>query len=215
MEKIKLAIPTINLLECRRLKGGYHDEFYGNELDASCCIADGPGDDYPDVEDQEPEYDPSDNNEYCDRDEDLDNSKEENTTDRSDDSRPENNGDNTDYDVNAAVEYLRNNAHASSQGQCAKAVREALEAGGLNTDGRPGSAKDYDDFLPTLGFHMVDLTDYTPQAGDIIVHEAQEGHPHGHIAMYDGEKWISDFEQRDEFGGRAYRENPDYTIWRR
>ena len=70
-------------------------------------------------------------------------------------------GDKLDYDVNAAVEHLKNNAHEKSQGQCAKAVREALEAGGLNTDGRPASAKVYDNFLPTLGFHKVYLTDYT------------------------------------------------------
>lgn len=32
-------------------------------------------------------------------------------------------------------------------------------------------------------------------------------HEHGHIAMYDGRQWISDFVQRDMFGGKAYRNN--------
>lgn len=82
-------------------------------------------------------------------------------------------------------------------------------------DGRPGSAKDYDSFLPSLGFYEVDPNNYVPQAGDIVVHEAKEGHEHGHIAMYDGSDWISDFIQRDMYGGSAYRNDPDYSIWRR
>ena len=48
-----------------------------------------------------------------------------------DDDKPEDKGDKLDYDVNATVAHLKNNAHEKSQGQCAKAVREALEAGAL------------------------------------------------------------------------------------
>ena len=72
--------------------------------------------------------------------------------------------------------------------------------------------RDYDDYLPTLGFIQVDIANYVSQIGDIVVHEALEGHPYGHIAMFDGNDWISDFIQRDMFGGNAYRENQDYTI---
>ena len=42
-----------------------------------------------------------------------------------------------------------------------------------------------------------------------------EGHPHGHIAMYSGNHWISDFVQRDMWGGNAYRDKADYTLVRR
>lgn len=98
---------------------------------------------------------------------------------------------------------------------CERAVREALEAGGLSTDGRPAAATDYDDYLPTLGFIQVDTDNYVPQIGDIVVHEALEGYPYGHIAMFDGKDCISDFIQRNMFGGNAYRENQDYIIWRR
>lgn len=63
-EKIKLAIPTIDLLKCKRFKGGYF-ELYGGVIDEAICEADGPGDDYPDADDGwEPEYDFADPEEY-------------------------------------------------------------------------------------------------------------------------------------------------------
>lgn len=125
-------------------------------------------------------------------------------------------GENSGYKIEDATKYLREHASEKSKGECAKAVRLALEAGGLDTSGRPNAAADYNNgFLQSLGFIEVSLENYTPQAGDIVVHERQEGHPWGHIAMYDGSVWISDFIQRDMFGGSAYRDNPDYSIWRK
>lgn len=43
------------------------------------------------------------------------------------------------------------------------------------------------------------------------------GHPHGHMAMYDGAYWISDFVQYYGFyPGNAYRTaKPPYQIYRR
>lgn len=65
IEKIRLAIPTIDLLECKRFKGGYF-ELYG-ELEESRCVADGPGNDYPDADDGwEPDYDFATPGEYMD-----------------------------------------------------------------------------------------------------------------------------------------------------
>lgn len=121
------------------------------------------------------------------------------------------------YDVNAAINYLTSHANSSSTGYCAQYVRKALEAGGLSTDGRPGSACDYDTWLQSVGFEVVPVSGvYNPQAGDIVVFEAIEGHRYGHIAMYNEEDWISDFVQRDMYGGTAYRNDPDavYTILR-
>lgn len=120
------------------------------------------------------------------------------------------------YSIEDATKYLREHASAKSQSKCAFAVRSALDAGGLDTTGRPYAAADYNDgFLQSLGFMQVSPENYTPQAGDIVVHERQVGHSSGHIAMYDGSVWISDFIQRDMFGGSAYRNNPDYSIWRK
>jgi hypothetical protein len=91
-------------------------------------------------------------------------------------------------------------------GQCAKYVREAMVAAGLNTAGNPISAKDYGPFLVKLGFKSVTTTmPYAPQKGDIAVMPASAGSIHGHIAGYTGSKWISDFVQNDMFGGPGFR----------
>ena len=221
LNELELNIPTISLLETRKITGGY-DGGHGDSIYPDDGWWHGsPGEEnnpyeIPDVVVVAPElpeygYDPHENDPQ---------EREDPDMDRHDDSDQgkDDGGDGRDdggYDVKAATDYLRAHAHSTSQGQCARAVREALEAGGLCTDGRPGSAKDYDSFLPSLGFYEVDPNNYIPQAGDIVVHEAKEGHEHGHIAMYDGSDWISDFIQRDMFGGSAYRNDPDYSIWRR
>ena len=58
------------------------------------------------------------------------------------------------YDTNKAVKYLAHNYGNKkvATGKCARAVREALEAGGLDTNTRPVSAKDYGPFLTARGF---------------------------------------------------------------
>lgn len=119
------------------------------------------------------------------------------------------------YDIEKAVSKLNANALSGSKGECAKYVRWAVEAGGLSTTGRPVSAKDYDKFLPKLGFSETSKEGYNPVKGDIVVIESISGHPHGHIAMYNGEQWISDFKQRDIWAGSAYRNaKPNYRIFR-
>lgn len=118
------------------------------------------------------------------------------------------------FNINDAINHLSDYALSSSSGYCARHVRLALEAGGLSTEGRPIAATDYDSYLLSIGFSVVDTSSYTPQAGDIVVHEAVSGHPYGHIAMYDGDHWISDFTQTDMYGSSAYRNSQDYTILR-
>jgi len=72
----------------------------------------------------------------------------------------------------------------------------------LDTTGRPAVAYKYNEFLPKLGFIPIleskytgnKLPDnYTPQKGDIVVIGANKNHKAGHIAMYNGSQWISDF----------------------
>ena len=116
---------------------------------------------------------------------------------------------NSRYSVDKAVATLVRRAYPSYDpkkcGKCAQAVRIALEAGGLNTINHPVPAYEYKDFLPKLGFKAVDASSYSPRKGDIIVIAPIEGHSSGHIAMYSGSKWISDFVQSDMWGGSAYR----------
>ena len=101
------------------------------------------------------------------------------------------------------------------QGICAKHVRIALEAAGVNSAGHPVSAKDYGGFLKTVGFARVSETPYVPQTGDIAVIQGTSKSVHGHIAGYDGTQWISDFVQRELYPGPSYRaEKPAIEIYR-
>lgn len=121
------------------------------------------------------------------------------------------------FDIDKATGFLESQANSSSTGQCAKYVRQALEAGGLSTAGRPTAAADYDNFLPKIGFVAIQYTDisyYQPQKGDIVVMPRITGHNYGHIAMYSGNEWISDFKQNDLWGGSAYRNNGQCTVYR-
>lgn len=120
------------------------------------------------------------------------------------------------YDVDAAVEYLDEHAEKRSVGLCASYVRHAISAGGIPTYFHPPVASMYIDYLPWLGFEKIeadDLSTYLPQKGDIVVFEAVDGHPFGHIAMYDGRRWVSDFKQRSIYVNKAYMgKNAKWTL---
>lgn len=123
------------------------------------------------------------------------------------------------FDIDKAVRALNRNARGKSSGYCAKYVRLALQAGGLNLANHPTSATDYDKYLPTLGFKKVNESNYVPKKGDVVVTKAFRGtknHPHGHISMYNGTQWISDFKQKDIWAGDDYRKHkPTNIIFRK
>jgi hypothetical protein len=142
-------------------------------------------------------------------------------------------------DIDQAVGYLDDNAEDESQHHCAAAVRQAIEHGGVDLDPntRPGSAEDYGPYLQGHGFNSVTIPEgheYQPQRGDVIVIQgfpagtdadgnSYAGNVYGHIEMWDGEQWVSDFSQPrhdgnspmdDVYPGRAYRAaQPDYAIY--
>lgn len=120
-----------------------------------------------------------------------------------------------DYRHDAAVEYLVEHAKSHSKNSCALYVRHAISTGGCPTFGQPPSACDYDLFLPDLGFNEAPQDGYVPQKGDIVVFSAIKGHKHGHICMYDGKQWVSDFKQRSMYSASAYRSQGTHTYWRR
>ena len=108
------------------------------------------------------------------------------------------------WNINNAIKALIKNSSTSSQHQCAKYVRIAIEAGGVSTAGRPVAAKDYRSFLPRIGFSFIgSITGKSNQAnwtknnarpGDIAVMEHGQ---YGHICMFSGKQWISDFKQNN------------------
>ncbi len=133
-----------------------------------------------------------------------------------------NNNISSSFNVTKAVSALNKNKKPKPIGKCAMYVRFALEAGNINTKGHPEAAADYVTFLPKKGFKEAGVTDeknYSPKKGDIAVFERFQGkkkyHKWGHIQMFNGEKWVSDFEQRDFWAGPDYRESkPNFKIFR-
>ncbi|SMC21249.1 hypothetical protein SAMN02745857_01172 [Andreprevotia lacus DSM 23236] len=76
-------------------------------------------------------------------------------------------------------------------------------------------AKDYGLALGAAGFVQVPAKD-TYEAGDVAVIQPATGHPTGHMAMYDGHQWVSDFKQlHGLYPGKTYRkEMPAFEIYR-
>jgi len=52
---------------------------------------------------------------------------------------------------------------------------------------------------------------YSPMKGDIMVFGNTSNHIHGHIQMYNGSNWVSDFVQRTPYPWRDYG---NYSIFR-
>jgi hypothetical protein len=115
--------------------------------------------------------------------------------------------------VQDMVNWLLSNAQSQSSGQCARYVRLALKAGGINTIGAPLSAGDYGPFLLQHGFAVVPpSTSYVPEVGDIAVFSDSAAHPNGHIEVWTGQNWVSDFVQNNE---SPYSDNSSVeTIYR-
>jgi hypothetical protein len=129
-------------------------------------------------------------------------------------------GTNPGFNIDNAVDYLNENAYPkydkATCGRCARAIRLSLEAGGINTSNHPNSAKEYGPHLTRWGFSTVNQTNYEPLKGDLRVFQNYTGGSiHGHINMYNGNQWVSDFYENGFWPGRGYRENnASFTIYR-
>lgn len=120
------------------------------------------------------------------------------------------------YSLDRMISCLTLQAENTSTGYCARSVRKALEAGGMRIVGPHNYAYNYLECLPEMGFYEINAKspDYKPKPGDIVVHNPVKGHESGHIAMYNGSAWISDFVQKDIYGGSAYRQSDNYKVFR-
>ena len=109
-------------------------------------------------------------------------------------------------------------AHALSRSShhCAMYCRLGMEAAGLNTGDRPqsGDAGDYGPFLMRHGAQTVPPDSYSPQVGEVVVFKKTDQHPNGHIEMYDGQHWVSDFMQHGFSPYRDAASTPPFTIYR-
>jgi len=131
------------------------------------------------------------------------------------------------WDVDKAIKHLQDHAGPPyGVGKCATFVREAIEAGGLVVSrSGSGSAKDYGPRLTGAGFVAQSVVD-TYKKGDVAVIDGfakdptkgiTKDAPDGHLAMYDGTQWISDFKQVGDkpYPGSQYvKAAPKITIYR-
>lgn len=122
------------------------------------------------------------------------------------------------FDIDKAVKYLEDNAAGKSTGKCAKSVRRALQHSGFYLPEHPEDAREYGDYLEWGGLSKVDKTNYVPQKGDVaVIQPPVKGEP-GHMQMYGGEKWLSDYKQKNStiiYPSQAYQDaKPKYEIYR-
>jgi len=123
-------------------------------------------------------------------------------------------------DVDKLSLALRSNAKPHSIGRCAHYVRLALEAGGAKTSGHPTHAKDWGAVLLRNGYQKIavkGLDSYLAREGDVaVIQPCAGGSISGHIQVWDGRRWISDFFQQDFWPGLGYRKSkPAFAIYRR
>jgi len=99
----------------------------------------------------------------------------------------------------AAADYARNHAEPKSTGWCARYVANALENAGFSFT-RQASACQYhtNGTLKGMGFVLQSSRPNPLKKGDIAVHGCNSSHVDGHIQIYDGNKWYSDFVQNTE-----------------
>ena len=114
------------------------------------------------------------------------------------------------------AEWMDAHALARSSHHCAMYCRLGMEAGGLATEDRPrsGDAGDYGPFLMRHGAQVVPQDSYIPQVGDVAVFNKTVQHPSGHIEMFDGNNWVSDFMQHSFSPYRDASSTPPFTIYR-
>ena len=137
-------------------------------------------------------------------------------------------GEGGNYSINNAVNWLNENSHptfsaakATGDGaRCAYFIRMALEAGGINTADHPVPARLYGPYLKKWGFTQINTINYFK--GDIAVIQGypggtadKNGVPYGHIQMYNGIQWLSNFYQNSFWPGTNYQKyHPAFQIYR-
>ena len=122
--------------------------------------------------------------------------------------------------VSKAADYATQHAYSAYVkdlcGHCARAVRRALENAGFVLSSHPNYATNYGPILIKLGFTEISKAGYSPEKGDIRVWRPRpkQDPPAGHIDIYNGKNWVSDYIQRGEYPGKAYQ-NVSYKIYRK
>lgn len=108
--------------------------------------------------------------------------------------------------------HVARHAHNSSTNRCALYVRRALQAAGYKVTPQASAYMYNNGELAKVGFKKIPTANYTPEVGDVVVFNKTPKNPHGHIQVYTGTQWVSDFKQPSMM---VYGSNHrGYTIWR-
>lgn len=116
--------------------------------------------------------------------------------------------------ASAAADYATSHAHPKSTHYCARYVANSLQAAGYKFE-RQGMAYQYvtNGILPKMGFSQVDMGQ-PPRKGDIsVIGPRRPGHA-GHISIFNGKNWVSDFIQRNESPYAQLTSSQWMTRWR-
>ena len=127
------------------------------------------------------------------------------------------------FNINYAVNTLNENANERSVHACGRYMGLGLQAGGIK--GAMADGKDYGPILLKNDFNVVSKTGYSPIKGDVTVYDGNASHKWGHVQMYNGNQWVSDFFQGYigvktgyEYGGNGFmvytKDIPSLTIYR-
>ncbi len=116
------------------------------------------------------------------------------------------------YDNEKTADYATTHAEGASRCMCAWYVIKSMWRGGCPIGLVPAYA--YGKTLPQMGFEEIPIKDYKPKVGDISVLPKNEKSHFGHIAIYNGRQWISDFTQNSIYPSEAFRNNGHYRIYR-
>jgi hypothetical protein len=113
------------------------------------------------------------------------------------------------WDLQTTLQTLNSRAGRRSLSHCAKYVREAILAGGVVVT-PTADAKDYGPRLLAAGFLVSNSPFFKP--GDVAVIQDVPGHPSGHMTMFNGTEWVSDYHQSGGING--YYPGHDYIVQR-
>ena len=120
------------------------------------------------------------------------------------------------FNIDRATTYLTEHGRNKSIHCCAWYTMRALQVGGCPAIILP--AQWYRYYMPLVQFKEIPKEGYNPQKGDVVVFERPSGRSWkktsqwwGHIAMYNGEQWISDFKQKRM---NPYKQDVPYRLYR-
>lgn len=116
------------------------------------------------------------------------------------------------YSNEKTVAYVTNHTAIKSRSMCAWYVTKAMWRGGCPIGLVPAYA--YENTLPQMGFNEISTNEYKPMKGDIAVMPQNEESSFGHIAIYDGNDWVSDFKHKKPYPNTPVYKKNGFKIFR-